>query len=185
MNLFEKLTLCLIIACLAACASSPSREKAPSAAKMDSAPFQAYHLQIIASDAGHVRCDYGPQRVANYDLHIGPHERAGQNLTRGFFTIYPEMKCSWADGAGNRHKALLDMPQLLKHMHVEWEHIEGETVVEQDPLQTSPEFHIEIQGDQISVSSQFTVLVLGEPISETRRKLKPIPISRRLIHLHP
>lgn len=185
MNLLKKLAPYLLIAHLAACVTNPPMEKATPSAKMDSAPFRHYSLRIIASDAANVRCDYGPQRVADYDRHIEPDERAGQNLSRGFYTVYPEMKCTWADGAGNRHKAILDMPELLKHMHAEWEHIEGETVVDKDPLQSPPEFHIEINRDLISVTSKFTVLILGDPISATRRKLKPVPIARQLIQLRP
>ncbi len=158
--------LFLLVLMLSACAPTPRVAQENPSQKMDQAEFGAYEIQIIASDANQVICDYGPYRLANYPV-IPLGESSGRSSMTGFREVFREMKCTWTALDGSRQKEVIDMPKLPKNNHVEWEHVEGERVLKEELIRNNhPYLYFEIQDKRMSVFSAFAVQRYGQTFDD-------------------
>ena len=150
-------------------------------AKLDRAKFVSYTIVATARHARNGSCEYGgPLQLIEFN-EIPEGKSYGGNLSIGFVDVFREMKCKWTAGDGTPREESVRMDQLLLPRYVEWEHFDGEELVEYEPLQMGGvTFMIEINNRNLSISRNYTVQLYGETLSETSRRIKSIEVNQLL-----
>jgi hypothetical protein len=176
-----KQSLSLILVLLTACASSNSGlALSKPGAKLDRAAFDAYTFQTLYSNASNVVCDYGKQRISNYGAKVPPNNEVwGGSGTYKTRAIYPQLECSWLAADGSPQQEIVKTGEGLFAKYVEWEHMEGEKVVEDKPLQLGiVTFTIRVDDKNFYITRDFTVRLYGEKISATEYRVKPVKVEQ-------
>jgi hypothetical protein len=170
---------CLLI--LSGCASSSSRlTLSKPDAKLDRAEFESYTFKTVYSNASRMVCDYGKERLANFGAKAPPNNEVwGGNGTHTTWAIYPELKCSWLAADGSQQQEVVKTGSGLFAKYVEWEHFEGETLVEDEPLQLGiVTFTIRVDDKKFYILRDFTVQLHGERLSEHEYRVKTVDVEQ-------
>jgi len=149
-------------------------------AKLDRAKFEAYGFQTLFMDASHLVCDYGKERIAELDVGVPPeHKIWGGNFTYITHAMYPVLKCHWLALDGTPQEEIVRAVDRLLPKYVEWEHFEGEEVVEYQPLQMGGvTMTIFINNKNFSISRDFNVQLYGESLPDNARRIKAVEVKQ-------
>ena len=180
MKILTKLLTVISTLMLVACASSGSNiAVTKSGAKLDRAKFDDFIFTTTFSDASHVICDYGKERIADFDVGVPPEHKTWGGGTHGTWAFYPKMRCSWLAADGTPQVEVVKMDKVLLPQYVEWEHFAGEELVEDEPLQLGRVlFTIRINDKQLSIIRGYKVQLYGERLSETERRVKAVEVKQ-------
>lgn len=178
--ILKKLLPAILMLTITACASSSNIAISKPGAKLDRAKFDAYTFQTLYSNASRVVCDYGKQRIAEYDERIPPRNEVwGAGFMHGSRAVYPQLKCSWMAADGSPQQEIVKTGEGMFAKYVEWEHMEGEKVVEDKPLQLGiVTFTIRVDDKNFYITRDFTVRLYGEKISATEYRVKPVKVEQ-------
>ncbi|NOS95731.1 MAG: hypothetical protein HOP26_04840 [Methylotenera sp.] len=181
MNILPKRLIVLCTLLLSACASSSSGlALSKPDAKLDRAKFDAYTFQTLYSNASGVICDYGKQRIAEYDERVPPRNEVwGAGFMHGSWVVYPQLKCSWLAADGTPQQEVVKTGSGLFAKYVEWEHFEGEALLMDEPIRFKRVvFTIQIKDKQFYITREFNVQLYGERLSETEHRIKAIKVEQ-------
>jgi hypothetical protein len=181
MKILSKPLIALCALLITACASSSSGlALSKPDAKLDRAKFDAYTFQTLYSNASRVICDYGKQRIAEYDERIPPRNEVwGAGFMHGSSVVYPQLKCSWLAADGTPQQEVVKTGTGLFAKYVEWQHFEGESLVEDEPLQLGiVTFTIRIDDKKFYIQKDFTVQLHGERLSEYEYRVKTVDVEQ-------
>jgi hypothetical protein len=181
MKLFTNPLIAICALLLTACVSSNSGlALSKPGAKLDRAAFDAYNFRTTFSNASYVVCHYGKQRIANYDKKIPPRNEVwGGNVTYGSWDVYPQLKCTWLAADGSPQQEVVKTGSGLFAKYVEWEHIEGETLFTNEPLQLGiVTFTIRVDDKNFYITRDFNVQLYGERISANEHRIKSVEVKQ-------
>jgi hypothetical protein len=170
---------CLLI--LSGCASSSSGlTLSKPDAKLDRAEFDAYTFQTVYSNASSMVCDYGKERLANFGAKVPPNNPVwGGSGTHTTWAVYPQLKCSWLAADGSPQQEVVKTGSGLFAKYVEWEHFEGEKLVEDKPLQLGiVTFTIRVDDKKFYIMRDFTVRLYGERLSANEHRVKAVKVEQ-------
>jgi hypothetical protein len=186
MKILPKLMIALCPLVLMACASSSNIAIGKLGAKLDRAKFDAYTFETLYSNASQVICDYGKQRIAEYDERIPPrNEVGGYSGSHTTWAVYPQLKCSWLAADGTHQQETVKTGSGLFAKYVEWEHFENEILAEDEPLQLGiVTFTIRVDDKKFYILRDFTVQLHGERLSEYEYRVKTVDV-KQLIYRRP
>lgn len=181
LKILTKLLPAVFALTLVACASSSSGlALSKPDAKLDRAKFDAYNFRTTFSNSSRVICDYGKQRIADYDERVPPRNEVwGGNVTYGSWAIYPQLKCSWLAADGTPQQETVKTGSGLFAKYVEWEHFENEILAEDEPLQLGiVTFTIRVDDKKFYILRDFTVQLHGERLSEYEYRVKTVDVEQ-------
>lgn len=173
------IALCMLL--LTACASSSSGlTLSKPGAKLDRAKFDAYTFQTLYSNASRVVCDYGKERIADYDARVLLKDEIwGGAVSYTSWSVYPQLKCSWLAADGSAQQEVVKTGSGVFAKYVEWEHFENEKVIEDKPLQLGiVTFTIRVDDKNFYITRDFTVRLFGGEISATEYRVKPAKVEQ-------
>lgn len=181
MKIFNKLLAVICALTLVACASGVSDiATTRSGAKLDRAKFDAYTFQTLYSDASQVVCDYGKERIADFGTKVPPdHKVWGGGGTHTTRAVYPALKCNWLAADGTPQQEIVKTGKGSFAKYVEWEHFEGERLLEEEPVQLGiVTFTIRIDDKKLTIVRDYRVQLYGERLSETEHHIKAVEVKQ-------
>lgn len=181
LKILKKLLPAIFALILAACVSSSANIAiSKPGTKLDRAKFDAYTFQTLYSNASRVICDYGKQRIAEYDERIPPRNEVwGAGFMHGSWVVYPQLKCSWLAADGTPQHEVVKTGSGLFAKYVEWEHFEGETLLIDEPIRFKRVvFTIQIKDKQFYITKEFNVQLYGERISANEHRVKAVKVEQ-------
>lgn len=179
MKILPKLLILICAILLAACASNGANVTITKpGTKLDRANFRFYSLSVEFSEASQVKCDYGGGWLADFKG-VPDGKKSWGGSSHIYQVVYSNLECTWVSQDGLRRKESVQMDKLLLPRIVEWEHFEGEELVEDEPLQIGGvDFTILINDKQFSIIRDYNVQLYGERLSETERRVKAVEIKQ-------
>lgn len=181
LKILKKLLPAIFALILAACVSSSTNiATSKPGAKLDRAKFDAYTFKTLYSNASRMVCDYGKERLANFGAKVPPNNEVwGEIGTHTTWAVYPQLKCSWLAADGTPQQEVVKTGNGLFAKYVEWEHLEGETLVEDEPLQLGiVTFTIRVDDKKFYIHRDFTVQLHGEILSEYEYRVKTVDVEQ-------
>lgn len=144
---------------------------------MDRAKFEAYGIEVNASEAQNGQCIYGPYQLQKFTTITPGKETGGGGMS--FWDIFKKLHCKWQTMDGTQREEIVDMGQLLLPRYVEWEPIEGEKIYKDEPISFgNVEYKIVIKDKQFKITREYTILLYGEQLSSTSHKLNSRDIQQ-------
>lgn len=178
MKILTKLLTFISALMLAACVSTGSNVAITKpGAKLDRAKFDFYGIYVSASEASNGLCTYGPYRLGRFDIIPPGVHTGGGGITLS--PVYTNLECTWISQDGTSRKESVQMDKILLPKIVEWEHFDGEELVEDEPLQLGGvDFTIRIHDNQFTIVRDYSVQLYGERLPENARRVKAVEVKQ-------
>ena len=179
MKILIKLLMTIGVLVLVACATGGSNVAVTKpGAKLDRASFRSYGLGVEFSEASQVKCDYGGGWLADFKR-VPDGKKSWGGSSHIYQVVYTNLECAWISQDGTSRKESVQMDKLLLPRIVEWEHFDGEELVEDEPLQLGGvDFTILINDKQFTIVRDYSVQLYGERLPENARRVKAVEVKQ-------